>query len=272
MAKYLKVSGLVLMYLLAATTKAQQVDNTHGQPRAIEPTAAVQAAEPTPEPACNPAEYTFLKSRAQDWADLSRYREEDAALPAPGIPNQRVVFLGDSITDVWGRTPDTPPFFPGRPYLNRGIGGQTTPQMLLRFEQDVVHLHPAAVVIMAGTNDVAGNTGPETPQMIEDNFTALTKLAQANGIRVVLASIPPSEHFNWKPKVQPVATIRAVNAWLHDFCASGACTYLDYYSAMSNEQGGMKPGLSKEGTHPSAAGYAVMAPLAEQAIHKALAR
>lgn len=272
MAKHLKGPGLILICLLAATVNAQHVNNTPGNPQAVAPTPAVVATQTVPETACDPAEYRFLKSRAQDWADLSRYQAEDATLPAPGIPNQRVVFLGDSITDVWGRTPDTPPFFPGRPYLNRGIGGQTTPQMLLRFEQDVIHLHPAAVVIMAGTNDVAGNTGPETPQMIEDNFTAMTKLAQASGIRVVLASIPPSEHFNWRPKVQPVATIRTVNAWLRNFCASGACTYLDYYSAMSNEQGGMKPGLSKEGTHPSAAGYAVMAPLAEEAIRKALAR
>lgn len=211
-----------------------------------------------------------MKARLQDWAGLGRYVKDNAELPAPGSPDQRVVFFGDSITDVWGRLSDTGPFFPGKPYINRGIGGETTPQMLVRFEQDVVHLHPAAVVILAGTNDIAGNTGPTTPQSIEDNFTAMTELAQASHIKVVLASITPADHYNWKPGVNPVSEIRELNAWMKQFCAAHGCTYLDYYSAMSDAKGSMLPGYSKDGVHPTAKGYSVMAPLAEQAIATAL--
>ena len=205
----------------------------------------------------------------QDWAQLGRYASENAALPLP-VPGQpRVVFLGDSITDGWGRKPGTI-FFPGKPYVNRGISGQTTPQMLVRFEQDVVRLHPAVVVILAGTNDVAGNTGPETPEMIEDNFRAMTDVARRNGIRVVLASITPAARYPWRPGVESVAEIRELNGWLRQFCAEQRLVYLDYYSAMSDGTGAMKPGLSSDGVHPTEAGYAVMAPLAEAAIAQAI--
>jgi lysophospholipase L1-like esterase len=216
-------------------------------------------------------EVAKLQAKLDDWAQLNRYRADNATLPVPAPGEKRVVFYGDSITDGWGRW-NNGPFFPGKPYVNRGISGQTTPQMLVRFEQDVVHLHPAAVVILAGTNDIAGNTGPSTPEMIEDNFRAMTDIAQQNGIKVVLASITPAYAYPWKPGVQPVAEIRQLNAWLKDYCASHQLVYLDYYSAMADDKGAMKPGLASDGVHPTTAGYAVMAPLAEAAIAQALGK
>jgi lysophospholipase L1-like esterase len=207
-----------------------------------------------------------------DWPQLARYRADNAALAVPASSEQRVVFYGDSITDAWGRIADTGTFFPGKPYVNRGISGQTTPQMLVRFEQDVVHLHPTVVVILAGTNDIAGNTGPSTPAMIEDNFRAMTSIARQNGIKVVLASITPAYSYPWKPNIEPVAAIREVNGWLRDFCGVQHLVYLDYYSAMADEKGAMKPGLAKDGVHPTTAGYAIMGPLAEAAIAQALAK
>ena len=210
-------------------------------------------------------------SSSPDWPQLGRYRADNATLPAPPPGVQRVVFYGDSITDAWGR-PETNTILPGKPYVNRGISGQTTPQMLVRFQQDVVHLQPAAVVILAGTNDIAGNTGPSSPAMIEDNFRSMTAIAQQNGIKVVLASITPAYIYPWKPEIQPVATIREVNAWLKTFCATQHLIYLDYYTAMADEKGAMKPGLASDGVHPTAAGYAIMLPLAEAAIAQALGR
>jgi lysophospholipase L1-like esterase len=205
-----------------------------------------------------------------DWAYLVRYRAENEALPPAGSGEQRVVFFGDSITDNWGRSAATGMFFPGKPYLNRGISGQTTPQMLVRFEQDVVHLHPAAVVLLAGTNDIAGNTGPTTNEMIEDNISAMAAIAEQNGIKLVLASVTPAYAYPWRPDVQPVERIRALNKWLQAFCVTNGCVYLDYYTAMADEKGAMLPGLSSDGVHPATQGYAVMAPLAESAIAKAL--
>jgi lysophospholipase L1-like esterase len=183
---------------------------------------------------------------------------------------ERVVFYGDSITDAWGRGPGRGDFFPSKPYVNRGISGQTTPQMLVRFRQDVIDLHPAAVVILAGTNDIAGNTGPMTPEMTEDNFRSMVELAKANGIRVILASITPAADYPWRPGLGPVAKINALNVWLQGYCAGHSLIYLDYYSAMADANGGMKPGISFDGVHPNAKGYAIMTPLAQAAIDKAL--
>lgn len=206
----------------------------------------------------------------EDWPNLGRYRAEDESLPPVPDGEKRVVFFGDSITDGWGR--DTGVFFPGKPYVNRGISGQTTPQMLLRFQQDVVHLRPAAVVILAGTNDIAGNTGPTTNQMIEDNFISMADIAKQSGIQLVLASILPAYAYPWKPGIHPVERIRQLNQWLKDFCAKQGCVYLDYYSSMADEKGAMLPGLASDGVHPTAQGYGVMAPLAEKAIAAALAK
>jgi lysophospholipase L1-like esterase len=205
---------------------------------------------------------------AEDWPNLGRYRAENEALPSPAAGEKRVVFFGDSITDAWGRSVGE--FFPGKPYVNRGISGQTTPQMLVRFQQDVVHLHPAAVVILAGTNDIAGNTGPTTNEMVEDNFTSMAEVAKQSGIKVVLASILPAYAYPWKPSIQPVERIRELNAWLKEFCAKQKCVYLDYYSSMADDKGAMLPGLASDGVHPTAQGYTVMAPLAEKAIAQAL--
>jgi lysophospholipase L1-like esterase len=213
-----------------------------------------------------------MEEQLQDWPQLHRYQTDNAALPAPAVGEQRVVFYGDSITDGWGRNPNTGDFFPGKPYVNRGISGQTTPQMLVRFRQDVIDLKPAAVLILAGTNDIAGNTGPSTPQMTEDNFISMAEIARANGLKVILASILPAYSYPWKPGVEPVGPIREINRWLKDYCARDGLVYLDYYSALADDKGAMKPGLSFDGVHPNLQGYAIMAPLAEAAIAKALAK
>lgn len=207
---------------------------------------------------------------AQDWPNLARYREANAALgaPAPGV--QRVVFMGDSITDSWAA--HFPTLFPGKPYVGRGISGQTTPQMLVRFRQDVIALHPAVVVILAGINDIAGNTGPSTLEMIEDNLTSMVELARANGIRVVLSSVLPADKLPWRPAIDPVAKVKALNQWIEAYAAAHGIVYLDYYSAMNDGHDGLKVELRHDAVHPNDAGYAVMAPLAEKAIARALAQ
>jgi lysophospholipase L1-like esterase len=211
-----------------------------------------------------------MQAKLNDWPQLERYRAADAALPPLAAGEKRVVFYGDSITDAWARKPEL--FFPGKPYVGRGISGQTTPQMLVRFEQDVVHLKPAVVVILAGTNDIAGNTGPSTPEMIEDNFMSMLAIARANNIRFVVSSILPADHYNWKPGAAPAEPIRAMNARLKALCEREHLVYLDYYTSMANANGGLNPELALDGVHPTAKGYAMMAPLAEKAIAEALAR
>ena len=176
--------------------------------------------------------------------------------------------MGNSITDAWAQYFDS--MFPGKPYVGRGISGQTTPQMLVRFRQDVIALKPAVVVILAGTNDIAGNTGPSTLEMIEDNLASMTELAQANGIRVVLSSVLPVFDYPWKPGLEPAPKIVALNAWIRNYATAHGAIYLDYYTAVADERGGMRSNLSTDGVHPNEAGYRVMAPLAEQAIARAL--
>jgi len=179
-----------------------------------------------------------------------------------------VVFYGNSITEAWA--PYFATEFPGKPYVGRGISGQTTPQLLVRFRQDVVALHPAVVVILAGTNDIAGNTGPSSLEMIEDNLASMTEIAHANGIRVVLSSVLPVYDYPWKRGLDPAPKIAALNSWIRDYAAKHDATYLDYYSALADDRGGMRAGTSRDGVHPTAAGYAVMAPLADRAIAEAL--
>lgn len=209
-----------------------------------------------------------MRTQLADWPNLTRYRAEDDAIPPPTAGEQRVVFLGDSITDRWGRKVGT--FFLGKGYINRGISGQTTPQMLLRFQQDVVRLHPSVLVLLAGTNDIARNTGPSSPTMIEDNFRSMAAIAKDNGIRIVIGSILPAARYRWRPGVNGVADIREVNLWLKTFCAENHLVFVDYYAAMADDAGGMKPGLSSDEVHPTVAGYEIMAPLAEQGIAQAL--
>ncbi|MCX5763537.1 MAG: SGNH/GDSL hydrolase family protein [Gemmatimonadetes bacterium] len=208
--------------------------------------------------------------QAQDWANLAQFRAANAKLPAP-VPNQpRVVFMGNSITESWA--PLFPTQFPGKPYIGRGISGQTTPQMVLRFHQDVIALKPAVVVILGGTNDIAGNTGPSTLEMIEDNLAAMTEMAQANGIRVVLCSVLPVYDYPWKRGLEPAPKIVALNRWMAQFAASRGAVYLDFHSAMADEKQGMRADLAADGVHPNAAGYAIMASRLEPAILQALAR
>jgi lysophospholipase L1-like esterase len=211
-----------------------------------------------------------------DWPRLGRFAAANAALAAPAPGEKRVVFMGDSITDLWSR-PGRGGFFPGRPYVNRGIGGETTGQMLLRFRADVIALRPRAVVIHAGTNDVAGNSGPETPEAMQNNLASMADLARANGVRVVLAALLPvsDDKMNSGARVirtdeRPPEALKALNRWMADFARKNGHVFLDYYTALADERGMLRPALNDDGLHPNAAGYAVMAPLAEQAIARAL--
>ena len=222
-----------------------------------------------PADSLQPEQVRSLQQRLVDWPQLGRYRADNAALPAPVEGERRVVFYGDSITDGWGRLPGTA-FFPGKPYVNRGISGQTTAQMLLRFRQDVIDLQPAAVVILAGTNDIAGNAGVATQAMIADNLQSMSELARAHGIRVVLASVLPVSDYPWRPGIQPAVKVRRLNAWIRDYARDSGATYLDYWSALANAQGGMDARLAADGVHPTPAGYEMMAPLAQQAIDRAM--
>lgn len=205
-----------------------------------------------------------------DYGQLARYREANAKLSPPGPGENRVVFFGDSITDGW----HLEEYFPGKPYLNRGIGGQTTPQMLVRFRQDVVDLHPKVVVILAGTNDIAGNTGPMRLEDVEADYQSLSDLARASHIRVVFSSVLPVHNYTEKSKdffaQRSPEKILALNRWLKAYCAANSCTYLDYFSGMVDDKGSMKRDLADDGLHPNAAGYKIMAPLAQAAIEKSL--
>lgn len=204
-----------------------------------------------------------------DWPNLQRYAKANAELPPPAPDEERVVFMGNSIIDVWAQYFAS--MFPGKPYISRGIGGQTTPQMLVRFRQDVIALKPKVVVILAGTNDIAGNTGPSTLEMIENNLVSMVELAKANGIRVVLASVLPVYSYVWRPSIlQPARTIVALNEWMRDYTRKNGVVYLDYHSAMVDERLGLRADLSVDGVHPNEAGYRIMAPLTDSAIREAL--
>jgi lysophospholipase L1-like esterase len=213
----------------------------------------------------------------QDWASLARYRDANARVPAPSAGETRVVFMGDSITDIWAQ-PSLAIFFPGKTYIGRGISGQTTPQMLIRFRPDVIALQPRVVLILAGTNDIAGNTGPMTLEEIEGNLASMSELAHTNGIRVALSSVLPvydgGHTTDGRPLVmtdrRPPEKILALNVWIKNYASHHGDTYLDYFAAMVDDHGFLKKGLSEDGLHPNKAGYAVMAPLAENAIAEAL--
>ena len=212
-----------------------------------------------------------------DWPNLSRYREANASVALASAEGLRVVFMGDSITDMWV-LPRFGEFFPGKPYIGRGISGQTTPQMLIRFRPDVLALQPKVVVILAGTNDIAGNTGPMTLEEIEGNLVSMSQLARANGIRVVLSSVLPVYDGGHTPDGKPLVMtdrrppekILTLNSWIKNYAAQNHDIYLDYFSAMADDNGFLKRDLSEDGLHPNKSGYAVMAPLAEKAIATAL--
>jgi lysophospholipase L1-like esterase len=236
-------------------------------------------AQPTPQPVTIPSTgFAGLdKYRASriaiytdDYGQLARYRDANAQLKPVAPAENRVVFFGDSITDIWPIAES----FPGKPYINRGIGGQTTSQMLVRFRQDVINLQPRVVVILAGTNDIAGNTGHISNEDVEANLTSIAELARANKIAVIFASVLPVH--NYTPQSQdfyaqrPMTRILALNEWLKGYCAGSGAVYLDYFSAVVDDKGLLKRDLADDGLHPNKAGYALMVPLAEQAIQRAL--
>lgn len=210
------------------------------------------------------------KTIAQDWANLNKYQNENATLAIAEPGKNRIVFMGDSITEFW--FPTDPDFFSGKPYINRGISGQTTPQMLVRFRADVIALKPEIVLILAGINDIAGNTGPSTLDMIKDNIFSMAELAKANHIKVILCSVLPAYDFPWKPNQNPADKVVALNRMIKEYAEANKMVYLDYYSAMANEQKGLKTAYSGDGVHPNKLGYQVMAPLAEKAINTILSK
>jgi lysophospholipase L1-like esterase len=202
-----------------------------------------------------------------DFPWLAHFKGADDRLGTPAADENRVVFMGDSITEGWHLDQS----FPGKPYINRGISGQTTPQMVLRFHQDVVNLKPKVVVILGGVNDIAGNTGPMTPEDTENNLAAMAEIATASGIKVVLCSVLPAYDFSWSPGQHPASKIAELNTWLKAYAASKSYLYVDYYSPMKDDRGGLPAALSPDGVHPNPSGYSIMTPLVEAAIQKALA-
>jgi lysophospholipase L1-like esterase len=214
-------------------------------------------------------------ARMRDWAALGRYREANRSLARPAAGEARVVFMGDSITDAW-QQPRFGRLFLDRPWVDRGISGQTTPQMLVRFRPDVIDLAPKAVVILAGTNDIAGNTGPISDELIEGTLASMSDLARAHGLKVILASITPVSAYHYKgpappqTTVRPMARIKAINEWIQKYAREHGHVYLDYFSAMVDQSGLLRADLSEDDLHPNAKGYEIMAPLAEAAIAKAL--
>ncbi len=264
------LASIALALLLSPAVSLAQEPGNVPETKAPPPT---QAAPATPQavPATHPDNDYWRKHDQQlltDFPWLARFREDDAKLGLPAPGENRVVFMGDSITEGWHLDQS----FPGKPYINRGISGQTTQQMLVRFRQDVIHLEPKVVVIFAGTNDIAGNTGPETLQQIEDNLASMADLATANHIRVVLCSITPAFDYPWQRGLTPAPKIDAINAWMKGYAADKGYVYVDFHSAMKDAEDGLPPSLSHDGVHPNPAGYAIMAPLAEAGIEKALAQ
>jgi lysophospholipase L1-like esterase len=288
MTKFTLITSLIVVLGVAAG----------GGSRAAQAPAAVPAAPQIDFPgqyAATPAEWKFpvwpkgcsrfdglekaecLDFVAADFGRLARYAAANDALRKKAPGETRVVFFGDSITDNWSR-PTYGGFFPGKPYVNRGIGGQTTAQMLLRFRPDVIAIEPSVVVILAGTNDIAGNAGPVTPAAIQQNLATMAELARLHRIRVVLASLLPiaddkrdaTGAIVRRSTDRPPAAIAALNRWIAEYAARNGHVYLDYFSAVSGGDGSLRPDLNNDGLHPNAAGYAVMAPLAEQAIAKAV--
>jgi lysophospholipase L1-like esterase len=247
-----RVSLFAAAFLLASAAHAQTVD-VFKSPKT---------------PCCLPGALHRLADQLEDWNELGQFYAANEDLKKQPADPKRVVFMGDSITIGWHLDES----FPGKPYVNRGIGGQTTPQMLVRMFPDVIDLKPAAVIILAGTNDIARNTGPQTPTMIEENLQAMTELAQAHGIKVILCSITPIADYgpNKMSEGRPPADILKLNKWIREYAARARAIYADYFPALVDNAGFLKPGISRDGLHPNPDGYKLMAPVAEAAIAKAL--
>lgn len=210
----------------------------------------------------------YQNTNAQDWANLNRFKKQNKVLGTPKTGEHRVVFMGNSITEGWPGS--DPEYFANPNYINRGIGGQTTPQMLVRFRADVIDLKPKVVVILAGTNDIAGNTGPMTLEEIRDNIISMSELARANGIRVIISSVLPAYDYPWRPGLEPNIKIPKLNGMLKDYTDKTGIIYLDYFSAMADDRNGLPKELAEDGVHPTKKGYEMMRALAESAIYKAL--
>lgn len=260
----LRISIALSFLLMVAIITCAQSPMTSATPAVSDPCAETNAR------------LTRVENRLRDWPAIARYQRENGTVGIPGKGEQRVVFMGDSITDSWD-DPKYGGFFPGKSYINRGISGQTTPQMLIRFRADVIALKPKVVVILAGTNDIAGNTGPMTLEAIEDNLISMAELARANNIRVVLASVMPISDYGTRdgqPLIRsvqrPPERITALNNWMRKYAAQNKAVYLDYFSAVVDEKGFLKAELSEDGLHPNKKGYDLMSPLVELAIRSAL--
>jgi lysophospholipase L1-like esterase len=225
-----------------------------------------QGSQPVAQPQTQVSKWKLALET--DPADIKHYRDANAKLGAPAPGENRVVFMGDSITAGWGKSFNA--LFPGKPYIGRGISAETTQQMLIRFRPDVIALQPKVVVILAGTNDIAGNTGRSTQEMIQDNIISMIDLAQFNNIRVVLLSVLPAFDYRWQPGMQPAEKIVALNAWMKEYAAKRSVVYVDCHTPMSDEKHAMKKELSNDGVHPTPAGYALISPLAEAGIVQAL--
>lgn len=271
MKSFRHINVVVIALVLALVMNASAQDS-----KSLERMALAQAQPQPSAPATQDAELSRVRAelksaqdRLKDWPNLGRYHDANAQVQPPAAAEKRVVFMGDSITDGWGGKYGK--FFPGKPYINRGISGQTTPQMLIRFRPDVIALQPKVVVILAGTNDIAGNTGPSTLEAIRDNLTSMSELAKANGIRVVLASLlPVCDYIRPQTARRPPEKIVALNEWMKDYAEKNKLIYLDYYSAMLDDKKMLRQELTYDGLHPNDAGYEVMAPLAEKAVAQAL--
>jgi lysophospholipase L1-like esterase len=275
-------SALLVTVALILTVIAAQIPPVHAQPAqapapGVQPPAMRPPADATcPEVASALTTVMRNDARLRDWANLARYRDANRTLAAPASGEGRVVFMGDSITDGW-QQPRYGGFFPGKPYVDRGISGQTTPQMLLRFRPDVIDLKPKVVVILAGTNDIAANTGPTTNEEIQGNLESMSELARAHDIRVVLASVTPVSAYHVaspaavpQTTARPMARIKALNDWIASYAASHGGVYLDYFSAMTDQTGLLRAELSEDDLHPNAKGYEIMGPLAQAAIARAM--
>lgn len=234
--------------------------------------AAAWAQPSAPAQPVTPPPLRGVANLISDYGNLKRYEADNQKVQPPAAGEERVVFMGDSITDGWGRNVKVP-FFPGKPYINRGISGQTTAQMLLRFYPDVVELKPKAVLILAGTNDIGGNLGAVTMESIENNLAAMSDIARANGIKVILASLTPVCDYHRPQTAQrPPEKIAELNRWMKDYAARNRFVYLDYFSSTVDDKGFFKAEITNDGLHPNEAGYAIMAPLAQKAIDQALAK
>ncbi|MEZ5352757.1 MAG: SGNH/GDSL hydrolase family protein [Bryobacteraceae bacterium] len=234
------------------------------------PSQLIEEFNPARTNCCLPGAAQNLADQLKDWNQLGRYHADNQRLLGRPAPAGRVVFMGDSITDGWKLDRS----FPGKPYVNRGISGQTTPQMLVRMYPDVIDLKPAAMVVLAGTNDIAGNTGPETLKMIADNIRAMTELAQGHGIKVVLCGLLPVSDYTARPQTarRPPADVLKLNAWLKQYAAERKAVYCDYHGALADSKGMLTDGMSRDGLHPNEQGYEKMVPVVAAAIRQALGK